>query len=349
MEEGIKDLINSYRNGLQTYFDALPTSNPEAIKAKQLLADMEMLAEKSSDYSIFMESAQNQNYFNEVIACYSKLGMELYKSKPKSNKIPTPSEIAKGYHFAYDAMGDAKNDPDVKSVYERVFKLENESASGPEFIMRMEEEDLFLKMSKIHLIKVMRSGLETLLSSGITETSTAEKSLGIISNPQMEHYFESMQKKMEASASIIEMEINAFREAENSRFSNLWDSTFLFSVFQSILSPLISFRMTSSEEHKKDTRAAYEFVCNFYGFNWDELFEITRIWDFFEKTIYGGAKDAFKEQNITSAKALQDDLKKYLVKCVSNIELACDKSKQVVNFRGKEIKLTDVHHHLKSS
>ncbi len=343
MEEELKDLLASYRTGLKTYFESLPADNPEVLNANQLLIEMESLAEKSSDYSAFMTEAQERNYFSEIIGFHSKLGNELYRLKPKNTTIPTPSEIAKGYHIAFESMGDAKNDPNIRKVYERVFALERESSTGPEFIFRMEEENLFLEMSKSHLVQTMREGLNKLLQSGKTESSTAEKSLGVVSSPQMEHYFQSMQKKMNNSKSVIEMELLAFEEAENSRFSNLWDSTFLFAAFQSVLSPLVSYRMTGSDEFKEDTRQAYEFVCDFYGTNWEDLFDNTRIWDFFERTIFGGGIDSFRSQNIPTAKALQTDLRTHLARCVKTLDIPSTESKQIVNFRGKEISLSQVH------
>ena len=345
MDAGLKDLLNSYRAGLKTYFDSLPNDNAEVMKANKLLAEMESLAQRSSDYSAFMEEAQSKNYFAEIITFHSKLGNELYKSKPKSTKIPSASDIAKGYHSAFESMGELKNDPEISAVYSRVFQLEKEVSSGPEFIYRMESENLFLQMSKKHLIRVMRDGLDNLLNSG--KPSVNEK-IGIVSSPQMEHYFTTIQKKIIESKTVIEMEIIAFEEAENSRFSNLWDSTFLFVTFHSILSPLVSYRMTGSEEDRLDTKHAYEFVCDFYGLNWDDLFENSRIWDYFEKTVFGAAKDTFLSQNIHSAKELKTDFRNHLAKCVENIEMNSDRNKQKVNFRGKEIELKDVLKFLKS-
>ncbi|MCW7504700.1 hypothetical protein [Leptospira paudalimensis] len=349
MEPALKDLLDSYRTGLKTYFDSLPEDNKEVLSAKKLLSEMESLAESSADYSAFMAEAQNRNYFTEIIGYYSKLGNEVYQSKPKSNRIPSPQEIAKGYHLSFESFGEAKKDPNVAKIYNRVFQLENESTSGPNFIFRMEEEDLFLRMSKHHMVYVMRDGLEKLLNSGNPEIATAEKSLGIVSSPQMEHYFESMQIKMNEAKTIIEMEVLACEAAENSRFSNLWDSGFLFAVFQSFLSPLISFRMTGSKEHKEDTKQAYEFVCDFYGTNWNEIFENPRIWDYFERTIFGGGKEIFKEQGITSAKELKNHLRGYLEQCVQDIDLATDLSKQIVWFRDSEIELSQVYESLKKA
>ncbi|MCW7462022.1 hypothetical protein [Leptospira limi] len=349
MEPALKDLLDSYRSGLKNYIDSLPEDNKEVLNAKKLLSDMESLAESSTDYSAFMAEAQNRNYFTEIIGFYSKLGNEAYQLKPKSNHIPSPQEIAKGYHLSFESLGDAKKDPNVAKIYNRVFQLESESTSGPNFILRMEEEDLFLGMSKSHLVYVMRDGLEKLLNSGKPELTSAEKSLGIVSSPQMEHYFQSMQTKMNEAKTIIEMEVLAFEEAENSRFSNLWDSNFLFAVFQSFLSPLISFRMTGSKEHKEDTKQAYEFVCDFYGTNWNEIFGNPRIWDYFERTIFGGGKEIFNEQGIKSAKELQNHLKGYMEQCVTDIDRVIDPSKQLVWFRDSEIALSRVYESLKQA
>ncbi|TGL70976.1 hypothetical protein [Leptospira levettii] len=349
MEPALRDLLDSYRSGLKNYFDSLPEDNKEVLNAKKLLSEMETLAESSKDYSAFMADAQNKNYFTEIIGFYSKLGNEAYQLKPKSNRIPSPQEIAKGYHLSFESLGEAKKDPNVAKIYNRIFQLENESTSGPNFILRMEEEDLFLGMSKYHLVYVMRNGLEKLLNSGNPEIVTAEKSLGIVSSPQMEHYFQSMQNKMNEAKTVIEMEILSFQEAENSRFSNLWDSCFLFAVFQSFLSPLISFRMTGSREHKDDTKQAYEFVCEFYGTNWNEIFENPRIWDYFERTIFGGGKEIFKEQGLTSAKELQHHLRGYLEQCVQDVDRDTDPSKQVVLFRDSEIELSHVYESLKKA
>jgi len=348
MDAALKDLLASYQTGLKTYFDSLPSDNSEVVNAKNLLKDMEALAESSQDYSAFMAEAQRQNYFTEIISFYTKLGNELYKLKPRNNKIPSATEIAKGYHLAYDSIGEAKDDPDIHAVYERVFALEKSASSGPEFIYRMEEENLFLRMSQVHLIIIMRNGLEKLLQSGIPSNSSVEQNLGVVSSPQMEHYFQIMQSRMRETNSVIEMELSAFEEAEQSRFSNLWDSTFLFTSFLSFLSPLISYRMTGSSEYKTDTREAYDFVCDFYGLNWDELFANSRIWDYFERTIYGGAKQTFNSQNINSAIELKNDLRKYLTECVENVDHKPDTTKQIVNFKGKEIGLNEVMNHLKT-
>ena len=165
MEEGLRGLIDGYKAGINPYLDLLPKENKIVSEVEALIRDMEELAEKNS-YTEFMEKASAKDYFNRIIGYYSKLALEQSKLSPKRTTIPTPSEIAKGYHLAYESLPKDVNLSETKIVYERVFQLEKESKTGPEFLCKLEEEDLFLEMSRSHLMEVMRNGLEKMLQSG---------------------------------------------------------------------------------------------------------------------------------------------------------------------------------------
>ncbi len=340
MEEGLRGLIDGYKAGISPYIDLLPKENKIALEAETLIREMEDLAEKNS-YTEFMEKASAKDYFNRIIGYYSKLALEQSKLAPKRTTIPTPSEIAKGYHLAYESLSEDANLSETKKTYERVFRLEKESKTGPEFLCKLEEEDLFLEMSRSHLSEIMRSGLEKMLQSGSDFSSDGK---GVVSNPQMEHYFQRMQKQMKEASSLMELELGAIIRAEDSRFSNLWDTTFLNVVFNALMDPLVSWRMNPSEELRKEVESAYLYLNEFWGLDWEGLFGISRVIEFFETTIFGGSGGQLKSQNIHSAMDLKKDLETCLVKCLNGKSLSggSDPAIAKVFFRGKEIQMKEI-------
>ncbi|WP_411823354.1 hypothetical protein [Leptospira sp. 'Mane'] len=340
MEEGLRGLLDGYKAGIDPYLNLLPKENKIVLEVNVLLREMEKLAETNS-YIEFMEKATAKDYFNRIIGYYGKLSMEQSKLAPKRTTIPAPSEIAKGYHLAYEALPTDTNLSLTKKVYERVFQLEKESKTGPEFLCKMEEEDLFLEMSRSHLNEVMRNGLEKMLQSGSDFSSDGK---GVVSNPQMEHYFQKMQEQMKNAGSLMELEYNAMSSAEDSRFSNLWDNTFLNSVLNAVLNPLISWRMNPTEDLRKEVESAYFYLNEFWGLDWKGLFQITRVSEYFESTIYGGSGGQLKSQNIHSAADLKKDLEVCLEKCLKGKSLLGDSALKKTNvfFRGKEIAMKDI-------
>ncbi|BDA78009.1 hypothetical protein LPTSP3_g09390 [Leptospira kobayashii] len=340
MEEGLRGLIDGYKAGINPYLDLLPKENKIVSEVEALIRDMEELAEKNS-YTEFMEKASAKDYFNRIIGYYSKLALEQSKLSPKRTTIPTPSEIAKGYHLAYESLPKDVNLSETKIVYERVFQLEKESKTGPEFLCKLEEEDLFLEMSRSHLMEVMRNGLEKMLQSGSDFSSDGK---GVVSNPQMEHYFQRMQKQMKEARSLTELEFNALLRAEDSRFSNLWDTTFLNVIFNALMNPLISWRMNPSEELRKEVEAAYLYLNEFWGLDWESLFGISRVSEFFETAIFGGSGGQLKSQNIHSAMDLKKDLEACLLKCLKGKSLSGGvfSANAKIFFRGKEIQMKEI-------
>jgi len=344
MDASLRELLDSYISGFKMYLPNLPEDHTVKQEANQLISNMESLAESSKDYMGFMQVAQEQDLFNKIIALQSTLAAESSKVMTKdlkNKKIPTALEIAKAYHLAYDAISEDHRTPEVKQVYETVFNWEKNSQSGPEFLMHMEEEDLFLQMSRVHLASTMRKGLKDMLEAGSEWTSSG---LGVISNPQLEKYFDTMEEAMSSAKTLLEMEILAIREAENSRFSNLWDTVFIQSILLELVTPISAWKMAKTEANRLNVVTSYEYLCGFWGMDWDGFFEVPRAWDFFEKSIFRSLEESLKNLGINSVEDFKNDLKSCLDTCLKGktIHEAKKPSKHIVNFRGKEIPLTEV-------
>lgn len=350
MEAGIRELIDSYKSGMATYSGKLSNNNPILKEVETLMNQMEALGEEN-DYMGFMTKAQELGIFHKIIQLQAQLASESAKvSKNDSGnlKIPSPKEIAIAYHNAYDSIPEDYRSKEIRSIYEKVFHWEEVSKSAAEFIMHLEEEDLYLGMSRVHLAEVMRKGLKDMLSAGSNWT---ESGMGVISNPQMEKYFETMEEAMLSAKSLLEMELLAISEAENSRFSNLWDTIFIQSILLELVSPISAWKMAKTESNRLNVVSSYYYLCEFWGLRWEQFFQIPRVWDFFEKSIYYPSQDKLRNLGINTIQDFIKDLKSDLDACLKNNQrtLDLDTSKQIVLFRGKEIPLNETLHALKTA
>jgi hypothetical protein len=351
MESALRDLVDSYKSGLENSMKTLPQDNTVVLEAKAWIQEAEEIASKNGTFMEFMEIAKAKDLFTKMISIQSKLSfasVQQNKKDPSKTKIPSPQEIAIGYHNAYNSIPKEHRSKEVEEVYGKVFSAEKKSKSGSEFIAILEEEDLFLGMSKVHLASVMRDGLSKMIQAGSDFTASGK---GVVSNPQMEKYFQQMEKSMESASSLIQLELTAISEAENSRFSNLWDIGFINSILLELISPISAWRMAKTESNRANVETSYRFLTAFWGLDWEGFFQITRVKDYFEKTIFTATESSLKEQGIHSALELKNELKKCLDECIrgKSILVQEDTSKHRVNFRGEIIPLSGVMDALKNA
>jgi hypothetical protein len=127
-----------------------------------------------------------------------------------------------------------------------------------------------------------------------------------------------MMKVSSLSQSVIGLEVEALRIAEESIFENLKDNLYLQTVFHSLASPILGYRMAGTKENQIKVVSAYKHWREFWKLEWDELFQIPRVADFVNKTLFGATKSSLAENGIRSPKELQDEMKRYLGKALSS-------------------------------
>ncbi|MCU0825774.1 MAG: hypothetical protein MUF77_14185 [Leptospira sp.] len=307
MEESLRDLIQGYKVGFEMYEKSLPKNNPVLVELYDLFKSIETLAIESRDYMVFMEEATKKDYFNQIISFHSKLSAEMV-NLPSRKTIPSPKEMAVAYHNAYDSLPkEAHLDP-TRKVYERIFELEANSKSGPEFLYRLEFENLLTKLTSVHWNSIAGKAQEDLKTLGRTSNTDS----GIVSLPATEEYFEKIKQVSEQSKSVLGLEVAYQKLAEENILDTLKDTVNLNTFFHSLIYPIVSYRLVKSKENQLKVKSAYAHWKAFWNKEFDELFENPRIQDYFSKTIYGASKESLAEQGIPSEDAFRLELKNLL-------------------------------------
>ena len=120
MDATLKQVISGFELGLNSYKEKLGDSNEKLKKALALYDKLQAAAEKAKDTTDFYANPESGQIMNDLSAMLPELSQE--KPVHGIRTAPPASQVAAGYHMAYDQM--PKDDPATNKVYERVFELE---------------------------------------------------------------------------------------------------------------------------------------------------------------------------------------------------------------------------------
>jgi hypothetical protein len=297
MDATLKQILSSFEGGLNSYREKLGESNEKLKKALALYDSLHAMAEKAKDMMDFYAKPENNQAMNDLSAVMP----ELAKEKPIHGVRTSPpaTQVAAGYHIAYDQM--PKDDPATNRVYERVFELEKQSENAAVFLRMMAEEQLFLKMSAVPLLSKQDSLREN-----------AKK----LSQPVMANYHEKMKAKLSSVQSTAELEYESNLEAEISIYQNLWDMLFLNSTENLLGNAITSWMLTHSEDDREEVENSYRFITEFFGMDFDQLFKVPRVWDYFKNVLFGSVSSSLASKGVNSAEMMLEGFKSVLEECI---------------------------------
>ncbi len=301
MDASLKQILSSFELGLTSYKEKLGESNEKVKKALALYGRLNDLAEQAKDMMDFYAKPDGQNAMNEL----SGLMQELAKEKPVQGvrTVPASSQVAAGYHMAYDSM--QTKDPATEKVYRRVFELEKTQGTAPEFLASMAEEGLFLAMSTAPILAQQPALLEN---------------ADINSLPVMVNFHERTTMNTKAARSTAELEYHANLEAEISIYQNLWDTGFLNATELLLGNAISSWLMSPTEEHREEVENSYRFVAEFFGVDYDGLMAVPRIKDYIVKIVFKSVKKDMAAKGVDTPDLLIQGFKSALEACIQGKE-----------------------------
>lgn len=264
MNEDILIFIKGYESQIELYRDRVSPDCPELIEADKGISDLRDAGAPFDAMWEFMGKVAEEDWMNRISALIANLASTTLKQEAASGKlrIPDVKTYAAAYHTAYEAIGGIEKKPRTKAVYDRIFELENICEETIEFIRRLAEEHLFVKMSTEHFVEV--------------QEPIVKESL-YISQLAMSHHAEEMIRMYENAKSVNEVEYEAELLTEQNRFELANEHMLLQDLYYPIAEPVVSYIMNSSEENRQRVVAGYKFVTSYFGIDLDQLYAIPRV------------------------------------------------------------------------
>lgn len=297
MDATIKQILSSFEVGLNNYKDKLGETNEKLKKALDIFQKLNQLAESAKDMMDFYAKPEA----NSLLGDLSALMPELAKEKPLQGirNVPAASAVASGYHMAYDQI--PKDQVETRKIYERVFELEKAAENALVFLRMMAEEGLFLKMSRVPIMESQNRALDNAKN---------------LAQPVMVNYHEKTLAQVSQAKSLAELEYLSNLQAEISIYQNLWDTSFLNISALLIGNAISSWILTHDEADRQEVENSYRFIAEFYGVDFDTLFKIPRIWDYFCRILFNSLKKDLTNKGVDSAEKMLAWFKSVLEECV---------------------------------
>ncbi len=302
MNDDIKGFLASYRNMIDMYKPKVSADSAKLKDVENYFEKMTSLGNSCQDIGSFMGRVSEKNMLNEMSALISALATESLAIQRSSGQIkePSVSDAALGYHKAYEAIGDKSSCPETCAVYGRVFQIEKESSRAGEFVRKMAEEKLFVKMSTAPLIEKFRP-------------LVAQADL--LSIPVMAHHNECMMKMAGSATSSIEIEYESNRLLELNRMELMCDELLTNDLYITLGGAVSGYMLSPTEENRQRVENAYRFVSEFYGVDDAELYAIPRVRDYIEKIIIPMLNKNENGKRFTADKFITDE-KAVIAHCI---------------------------------
>lgn len=324
MNTDIQNFIDSYENMMKGYVDRVPPENINLQKLITLLNELKKLGEQSEAIWTFMEQVQSKGLPDKFSALLTDLAMDaLAEDKKKGGSLPTVAQAAAGYHAAFDAIAEKEKHPQTVAVYNRIFAIEKESESAPEFLARLAEKNLFLKMSTVALKEEFDS------QSGAAED---------LSLPAMAAHHIRMKHLSETAQTVHEIELESERLLHVNRWEQSLDSALANDLFYTLGNRLSSYLLAATKENRDGVVSAVRFVISFFGITPQQLFALPRIIHIIDHVILPSLNSSGKQ---TSRAAFIAEQLAAIEKCVQGQSLPSADSRKVnIIFQGKEVSLS---------
>jgi hypothetical protein len=300
MDATIKQILSGFELGLDAYKEKLGESNVTLKKALGIFGKLADLAGAAKDMMDFYARPEVTTLMADLSAVMPELAKE--KTVQGVRTVPSAASAAAGYHLAYGQI--PKDQVKTRSIYERIFDIEKNSENAMVFTRKMAEEGLYVTMSTTPILEKQ---------DGLLENA---KNLSL---PMM-NYHEKMKTRISPAQSIAELEYVSNLEAEVSIYQNLWD-TALLNTSSTLLGNAISgWMLTQSEDDRQEVENSCRFIAEFYGLDFEGLYNIPRIRDHFDKVIFGPMKKDLAAKGIDTPEKMLASLKAVVDACLKGKE-----------------------------
>ncbi len=263
MNPDIKTMIDGYAGTIKLYADKVPPDSVNLKKVTGIIDEMNSLGKSCAEIWDFMNIIKEKDLLNRYTVAITELATESISSQKKSGtmKIPSASDAALGYHKAYEAI-DPEKQKETAKIYERIFEIENDSKSASEFLSRMAQEKLFIKMSTVPLREVF---------------SPLVKQAEDLSIPVMAFHNSKMIELADNANSSVELECDSQKLLEFNRMEIIYDQIFVSDLFYTLGNKVSDYLLVANDENAKRVKYCASFIADFFGMNMDEILSNPRI------------------------------------------------------------------------
>lgn len=285
MNPAIAPMVSGYRTGVDAFRGKLGADHPKVKAAEACVAELEAIGERCGDVVQFMEQADAAMERMNVALAELSAAQPLAVSSATAGGaaapaapptgVPPAAQVALGFHMAWDAMDrNAPTTRDVGPVYERIFQIEREAGTAPVFNRMLAEEGIYTRLASEQQKGIAREAIAHIRGNGLSQ-------------PCMLHHYDRLGQAMAAVHSPTEVEYEVNRLVALNGCENEWDTLWVHFATKAI-GEVAGFYMDQSDGQQKNVVAAYRFVAAYFGRNWEQMFGVPRVWEFwvmlFEKS-----------------------------------------------------------------
>jgi hypothetical protein len=277
MDADVRQFLGSYETQIQTHAAKAQPGSPALAAVEALMHELRAMANTGMNIMDFMQKVNDGQYMHKLAAAMTELAMQSMQHAKQTGtfRVPTVAEVAAGYHRSFEAIENKESMPETCRVYQQIFAVEKSSATAPEFLRKMAEQNLFVAMARAPLIE-----------KSTPQIANAEA----ISQPVMAFHHECMIEMARNAASAIEIETESRRLVELNRMELFLDQLLVLDLCVRIGNAVSSYDMSPTEENRQLVENTYRFLMEFYGIDLEELFGLERFRDYAEKVILRNMK-----------------------------------------------------------
>jgi len=187
---------------------------------------------------------------------------------PDDPPLPSVADVARGYHVAYD-YAKQLGTSSVLPIYERIFAIETEATCANDFMCKLTSEDLVCELSRAQFYDLATDALNHCAK---------------LSQPLVELHYTSLVSALQRSTSTTEIDYEVTRHEACFAVESAWHQIFIAYAFRTITAAM-GYELNPSESQRATVRNSYAVTRRLFG-DWDELFAIGRVWEFFSVVFF---------------------------------------------------------------
>ena len=196
--------------------------------------------------------------------------------------IPTAQQAAQGYRAAYHTLDptDPKNKT-ILALYERIFSIENTSTTAMEFQCALVRENLHTQLAAAPYVE---QGREIL--------SRASKQ----HQPYLESHTLTLLKALQQCRTPTEVAIVVAHREEVFAANTAWLNLFLEYTCR-VLCAVLDYESNPQAATQHSVHTSYTALLSFMGVDWDRLWSIPCVWQFFCEALFPETQRPIQEQD----------------------------------------------------
>ncbi|MBL8995115.1 MAG: hypothetical protein JNM63_17340, partial [Spirochaetia bacterium] len=244
MDESVKGLLDSYRGMLAPYEGKLSADHAKVKAYWEFFAEVEKIAKASNDYFEFNDRSAPLNWMQKFSELLTEVAMAALNEGSGAGQKPTVAQAAAGYHQAYEAL--PKEGCEIeKRLYAELFQIEKECRTAPEFMKRLFENKIPLRLGRDPVVAMYQKAL----------ADTKGKSL-----PSMELFNTRASEIVAESRNVVETEYQTNRLALLGSLETVWDQLAINTVYLTVSSAVASWELTQHEDDRQEVENSVRFL-----------------------------------------------------------------------------------------